>query len=212
MRPANAPQQIQIEVGQPEGVGIVIVVFGPAVFIHRQLSNLQLLRVTALTIGIVGDRAVHVVQLVPPHQRVPQIGIKLGAQFRRATLHIDTSEIVIPHITGFLCHLIEASTVRFGFEVQTRIVDTGKRHRYLHIDHFARSHMLKPHHTGLIFKPIRPCIELRDGLVQFHHKESSHLWRAAPLAIDTVVIAFQLPIANSRHVTIDHFRRATLAT
>src|SRR5690606_34853877 len=101
LRINQMPQRVDGPLGTPEGVRIVVVELGLAVFVERYLSDAR------AGSGHVHVFAVHIADDPPPLQGMPQVGVKPLAFLGRSPVNLDATEPGIPIFPGFADYPVE---------------------------------------------------------------------------------------------------------
>src|SRR5690606_26858441 len=84
------PQCVDRPLGTPEGIRVVVVEFGFAIFIERYLADPR------AGSGLIAVFAVHITDDSSSLQGMPKVGIKPLAFFERAPFHCDPAKPLVP--------------------------------------------------------------------------------------------------------------------
>ena len=141
--PSQPPQDVEVPLREPEGVGIIHVMHDAACRIARERAGLDpdvaRERTCALAVRQVGVFAVHVVDLVAAQQDMPQVGVEFCPLLLRAAFYLDASQPFVPFVLCRAAHGVEVPGRGVMREVLPCIFRTDVRYDRADMDAVART-------------------------------------------------------------------------
>src|SRR3546814_2893677 len=118
----QVPQRIDGPLGTPEGIRVVVVELGFAIFIERYLAN------PWVGSGHVAVFSIYIADDPPALQGMPQVGIKPLALFESTPLYGYPAEPFVPFVPRFTHHPVKVPVGQLGVKIEACLfhADVGR--------------------------------------------------------------------------------------
>ena len=124
---------------EPEGVETIHVMNRFSGLVQRQLEHSHRsvgTMVDIFPVGVVGIETIHIVDLMPSEQNMPQVGVELDVPLVGAATDLDSPECLVPYSLALFDYRVKIPSRSLRGKVFPRVFDTGVGHGDLHIYRF----------------------------------------------------------------------------
>ena len=127
----QVPKAIDGPLRTPERVGVVVVVFGLAFFVERDLAD------AAFGAGHVAVFSIYIADDAAALQGVPKVGVKTAAFGIGTSFNLDAAQPLVPVAAAVLYGFFKIPMRQFGVEVEAGLCFTHVRNGDFHFAHLA---------------------------------------------------------------------------